>query len=99
MRTSMLRGLAIVLVALTALGALRAETAGGQRFTVTPAAISGIGSVVACGGGLSSGGGFTLHGTIGQAAAGVSSAGAYTLTAGFWIDAGRQSAYLPLVRR
>ncbi len=101
MQTSIVRGLAILLVSLAALGALRAEPAGGQRFTVTPAAISGINSVVASGGGLSSGGAFTLHGTIGQAAAGVSSAGAYTLTAGFWIDAGRQSSssYLPLVRR
>lgn len=79
MHTSMLRRLAIVLVALAALGALRAEPAGGQRFTVTPAAISGINSVVASGGGLSSGGVYRLHGTSGQAATGISTGGAYTL--------------------
>ncbi len=99
MHTSMLRRLAIVLVALAVLGALRAEPAGGQRFTVTPAAISGINSVVASGGGLSNGGAFTLHGTSGQAATGVSSGGTYTLKAGFWNGGAQRSLHLPLVIR
>lgn len=99
MHTSMLRRLAIVLVALAALGALRAEPAGGQRFTVTPAAISGINSVVASGGGLSSGGAYTLHGTAGQAATGISTGGAYTLAAGFWHGGAPRSVHLPLVIR
>lgn len=99
MRPSIVRGLAIVLVALAALGALRAEPAGGQRFTVTPAAISGINSVVASDGGLSSGGAYTLHGTSGQAATGISTGGAYTLAAGFWHGGAPRSVHLPLVIR
>lgn len=99
MHTSMLRGLAIVLVAIAALGALRTEPAGGQRFMVTPAAISGINPVVASGGGLSSGGAYTLHGTSGQAATGISTGGAYTLAAGFWHGGALRSVHLPLVIR
>lgn len=99
MRPSIVRGLAIVLVALAALGALWAEPAGGQRFTVTPAAISGINSVVASGGGLSSGGVYTLHGTSGQAATGISTGGAYTLAAGFWHGGAPRSVHLPVVIR
>lgn len=40
--------------------------------------------VVAAGGGASSGGDYTLQGTVGQAATGVQTGGPYTLTAGFW---------------
>ena len=42
------------------------------------------------GGGTSSGGGFTLSGTIGQPDAGVLSGGGFTLTGGFWAIAGAQ---------
>ena len=36
------------------------------------------------GGGLTSGGSFSLHGTVGQPDAGVMSGGAFTITGGFW---------------
>lgn len=39
------------------------------------------------GGGLSQGGNFELHGTIGQADAGEHAGGNFTLTGGFWVDA------------
>ena len=49
--------------------------------------------VVAGGGGTSTGGGFTLDGTIGQAAAGGPlSAGSFSLTSGFWEAASTASA-------
>jgi hypothetical protein len=50
----------------------------GGPFTITK-------SVIAGGGGTSSGGTFTLDGTIGQAAAGTTSTGGnFSLTGGFW---------------
>lgn len=54
------------------------------------------------GGGRSAGGTYTLHGTVGQADAGVGmSGGEYALWGGFW--AGQQSIYsrifLPLILR
>lgn len=54
------------------------------------------------GGGLmtSSGGGYTLAGTIGQPDAGVQSGGVYGLRGGFWAAFGTQyNGYLPLVTR
>ncbi len=39
------------------------------------------------GGGLSQGGDFELHGTIGQADAGNHAGGDFTLTGGFWVEA------------
>lgn len=51
------------------------------------------------GGGSSSGGVYTLDGTIGQPDAGMLSGGAYTLTGGFWSGtaAAGYRIYLPLV--
>jgi hypothetical protein len=54
------------------------------------------------GGGASSGGAYSLNGTIGQADAGNMSGGAYTLQGGFWAGAGGPvmlNIYLPMVRR
>ncbi len=49
---------------------------------------------------FSSGGDYTLGGTIGQPDAGTMSGGDYTLTGGFWPGAAvRHNAYLPLVVR
>lgn len=48
------------------------------------------------GGGTSSGGGYTLSGTIGQADAGTYSGDGYTLYGGFWAPA-RSIVYLPIV--
>jgi hypothetical protein len=52
------------------------------------------------GGILSSGGDYTLHGTIGQADAGELAGGGYTLAGGFWRSAAvAHYIYLPLVLR
>ena len=49
---------------------------------------------------FSTGGDYTLSGTIGQPDAGAMTAGAYTLTGGFWGGAAaHHSIYLPLVQR
>lgn len=53
------------------------------------------------GGGSSTGGVYTLNGTIGQTDAGSLSGGGYTLSGGFWVGAASvlmdQFVYLPLV--
>lgn len=53
------------------------------------------------GGGVSSGGAYTLSGTVGQPDAGLHSGGVYTLDGGYWGGATAQvySVYLPLIRR
>ncbi|MEJ5312550.1 MAG: hypothetical protein WHX52_22515 [Anaerolineae bacterium] len=49
---------------------------------------------------FSSGGGYTLGGTVGQADAGALSGGSYTLAGGFWPGAAVEyRIYLPLVLR
>ncbi len=55
-------------------------------------------NVIADGGAMfSTGGAYSLGGTIGQADAGTVSGGAYTLTGGFWVDVGGNRIYLPLI--
>jgi hypothetical protein len=49
-----------------------------------PAQVSMTWSTIDGGGGKSTGGAFTLHGTIGQPDAGVSSGPAFVLSGGFW---------------
>ena len=57
-------------------------------------------STVDGGGGVSTGGDYTLRGIIGQPDAGAMSGGDYTLAGGFWPDAAIQyDVYLPLVLR
>jgi hypothetical protein len=59
-------------------------------------------STIDGGGGASSGGGYTLNGTIGQADAGQSiGSGGYTLSGGFWFSRTQRQyqVYLPLVLR
>jgi hypothetical protein len=53
------------------------------------------------GGGSSSGGTYTLRGTVGQADAGRLSGGTYTLAGGFWAPLGNIYAnlYLPLINK
>ena len=53
------------------------------------------------GGGVSTGGGYALSGTIGQPDAGTVSAGQYTLAGGFWNGGlvAEYPLYLPLVMR
>jgi hypothetical protein len=49
------------------------------------------------GGGVSSGGTYTLQGTAGQADAGTLFGGGYTLTGGFWYARPARGIWLPLV--
>ena len=49
------------------------------------------------GGGTSTGGGYTLSGTIGQPDAGVLSGGTYSLRGGFWGFDAQHFIYLPLI--
>jgi hypothetical protein len=51
------------------------------------------------GGGTSTGGGYTLSGTIGQPDAGVMGGGGYTLTGGFWGLDFSHYIFLPLILR
>jgi len=51
------------------------------------------------GGGESSGGTYTLHGTAGQPDAGTLSGGTYSLSGGFWGRAGGYEIYLPVIMR
>ncbi|WP_322495856.1 hypothetical protein [Chloroflexus sp.] len=80
----------MISLVLVALGTLQAAPVREQRLAVTVAAI---------GGGYSSGGGFALHGTVGQAVTGISSGGSYSLHAGFWTEGGRWPVYVPVVSR
>ena len=49
------------------------------------------------GGGTSTGGSYTLSGTIGQPDAGILTGGSYTLTGGFWGQELIHMVYLPLI--
>jgi hypothetical protein len=49
------------------------------------------------GGGTSTGGGYTLSGTIGQPDAGTMTGGGYTLVGGFWGFDSQHFIYLPLI--
>ena len=94
-------GLVVVLVALGAdlrglrnlegLGAVHAQSGGGYD----------LGWSTVDGGGLmfSTGGGYTLGGTIGQPDAGSLGGGGYTLNGGFWSVPPWRGTYLPLVLR
>jgi hypothetical protein len=48
---------------------------------------------------FSSGGGYSLGGSVGQADAGLLSGGGYTLSGGFWPAASQERVYLPVVMR
>lgn len=84
MSVKRVRILAVLLVCLAALGALTTDSHAEQGFTLTPLAIHSVNQVIATGGGASSGGAFTLRGTIGQPEAGVMTGGAFRLHGGFW---------------
>ena len=51
------------------------------------------------GGGTSTGGGYTLSGTIGQPDAGTMTGGGYTLAGGFWGPDQLRMIYLPLIMK
>ena len=69
---------------------LAAPSLRAQSFALDWFSISG-------GGGTSSGGGYTMSGTIGQADAGEMSGGPYLLQGGFWSLTGAQTPGVPLV--
>ncbi len=99
MRERLYRGLAILVLSFIALGSLYAGSPAGSRFSITPSSVASNFFAVAGGGGISSGGTFTVHGTIGQAVAGVATGGDYRLVTGFWIDNNQWSVYVPVVTR
>lgn len=91
----------IVLIALVVLA--RVFSAANENTTPTsakPADTYAIDWYLIDGGGAMnvSGGTYTLDGTIGQADAGTSTGGGYTLNGGFWLGAGSQfKVFLPLM--
>lgn len=75
---------------------------------VTPVVVAQTGGnfgltwfTVDSGGGLSQGGAYTVHGTIGQPDAGTLNGGSYTLAGGFWggLASRPYETYLPIVIR
>ena len=78
-----MRSIGILTAGLAALGAAAAPSLGQSDFSIPWHTID-------CGGGTSSGGPFSLSGTIGQHdAAPVMSGGAFALTGGFWAGAAK----------
>ena len=71
---------------LTAIVLASGSAAAAQPFDLSWHTIDG-------GGGTSSGGTFTLRGTIGQHDAGTMSGGTFTLAGGFWAGAGEEPCY------
>jgi hypothetical protein len=90
--------LALVVLVLVALGLgfaglARVDAQSGGGYDLTWSSIDGGGLM------FSTGGGYSLGGTIGQADAGVLTGGGYALNGGFWAPGWRFPAYLPLVLR
>ncbi len=98
--TSPLRGKFLLAFALLVVIALTTSQ------TIAPAsAQSGGGydltwnSIDGGGGMFSTGGSYSLGGTIGQADAGTMSGGSYTLNGGFWVDFPGNRLYLPIIQK
>ena len=72
--------------------ALPVNAAPGNGYEITWWTVNGGGAM------SSTGGTYSLGGTIGQPDAGTSSGGSYTLTGGFWLNDLSQ-LYLPLILR
>jgi hypothetical protein len=91
------------LVALLVLGAAGAVWAQGPSQAQSPQQAYDLSWYTVDGGGYtwSSGGTYTLGGTVGQPDAGNLAGGSYTLGGGFWVPAvkGVYRVYLPLVSR
>jgi len=84
----------LLLVALLSLLASVARAQSGGGYDLSWSTIDGGGYT------WSTGGGYSLGGTVGQPDAGVLSGGGYTLSGGFWGGAAaRYGVYLPLVLR
>jgi hypothetical protein len=72
-----LKPVALCALALLTTFGLQLSTAHGQQYSIDSSTIDG-------GGGTSTGGVYTVSGTIGQPDAGMMSGGTYTLSGGFW---------------
>jgi hypothetical protein len=84
--------LPIAALLLFGVGTARAQTGGGYDLTWN--SIDGGGTT------FSIGGGYSLGGTIGQADAGASSGGSYSLRGGFWAGVpANYSAFVPVTFR
>ncbi len=82
----------LVLFALTTSTSIAPASAqSGGGYDLTWNSIDGGGAM------FSSGGAYSLGGTIGQADAGTMSGGAYTLNGGFWVDFFGNKLMLPLI--
>jgi hypothetical protein len=83
----------VTALALLFVAPILAQTGGG--YDLTWSTVDGGGYT------FSSGGGYTLGGTVGQPDAGVLTGGGYTLSGGFWSGAAAiaYEVYLPLVMR
>jgi len=89
-RTLLLIPVAVLLV--FSIGTASAQTGGGYDLTWN--SIDGGGAT------FSTGGGYSLGGTIGQADAGAASGGAYSLSGGFWAGIPPSySAFVPIAMR
>jgi hypothetical protein len=92
----------LLLIVLTILAATVSSVWAQTEIPTTPNADYAIAwYTVDGGGGTSTGGNYTLDGTIGQADAGSLSGGRYTLSGGYWIAAASVQldhfVYLPLI--
>lgn len=86
-------GLLIVFAFLTANGARPANAQSGGGYDLTWNTFDGGGAM------FSTGGNYSLGGTIGQADAGTMSGGSYILSGGFWVDFLGNKINLPLIMR
>ena len=83
-----------LLCALLVTGAQTASAQTGGGYDLTWNSIDGGGAT------FSTGGGYSLGGTIGQADAGASSGGAYSLSGGFWAGVpANYNAFVPVAMR
>lgn len=98
-RTITIAGVALLLVLLGSVTLAQAHSAqpapmGGGGFEISWYTIDGGGAM------FSTGGPYSLGGTIGQVDGGTLSSGSYTLNGGFWPGAaGQYRVYLPLILR
>jgi hypothetical protein len=85
--------LALLLALLPATSTALAQAGDGDEYSLTWFTVDG-------GGGVSSGGEYVLHGTVGQPDAGALIAGEYALGGGFWFGSrASYRIYLPVVLR
>jgi hypothetical protein len=91
MRRAHIIGLVALLVLLALSWPVVAQIGGG--YDLTWSSIDGGGTM------FSTGGGYSLGGTIGQPDAGLLSGGGYTLGGGFWGGVGFYRIFLPIIAR